>query len=84
MTRGMCLTGLLCLIAAATSGCNRAATHRASLAVFAPQAPSLSLGAGDSLGRSVYFNDLVLAARNLPTDDMVTAATDQNPIDLAP
>ena len=53
----------ICLV-----GCSSAKPRSASMGDLggpANGAASLSLGAGDSLGRSVYVNDLILAAAAL-------------------
>jgi hypothetical protein len=55
------------LLTCALGGC---ATHQAAQPVAAmgdlgPQPAVLSLGAGDSLGRAVYVNDLIIAAAEL-------------------
>lgn len=65
------------------SGCNRAGKPAASMGVLRPQPEILTLGAGDSLGRVIYVNDLVLAARTLNADEMLTAADSAESFDLA-
>lgn len=61
-----------CLVLCA--GCNRAGRSAASMGALSPQTHTLTLGAGDSLGRVIYVNDLILAARALNADEMLTAA----------
>lgn len=65
------ILSLGCLIA---GGCS-AQRPAASMAVLRPDRPVLSLGAGDALGRAVYVNDLVLAAKanNLDTSAVANA-----------
>ena len=55
-----------CLTAACLTGCANHARHdNASMGMLGDQPQPLSLGAGDSLGRAVYVNDLILAAAAL-------------------
>lgn len=70
-----------CLVLCA--GCNRAGRSTASMGALSPQAPTLTLGAGDSLGRVIYVNDLILAARALNADEMLTAVDTTESFELA-
>lgn len=69
---------LVILSVAGLSGCKSAQTAQsvpgnASLGMMRSQPAVVSLGAGDSLGRRVYLNDLVIAARFIPMDVAVTS-----------
>ncbi|MCE7975415.1 MAG: hypothetical protein DYG92_14000 [Leptolyngbya sp. PLA1] len=65
------------------AGCNRANRPAASMGALSPQSPVVSLGAGDSLGRVIYVNDLILAARALNADELLTSADTAESFDLA-
>jgi hypothetical protein len=74
-------TCLVLLAAAALAGgCAHRPGH-ASMAAFRAEPPVLSLGSGDALGRAVYMNDLVIAARDLPSEIVLTGVPDQMPIE---
>lgn len=49
----------------------------ASMGMVSPQGDVLSLGAGDSLGRAVYVNDLILAAAALRNEATFTTAEER-------
>jgi hypothetical protein len=65
MRRTLCCT-VLSALAISTMGCasHRSAAPAAMGDLGQPAAP-LSLGAGDTLGRAIYVNDLILAAAAL-------------------
>lgn len=76
----------LLVLAAAACGpltaCN-SARPAASMGLMRADAPVLTLGAGDTLGRAVYVNDLIIAARELTSTDVaITAAPETGPIGL--
>lgn len=58
---GLCLTG-----------CSSTPRHPASMGMVSPQPKVLSLAAGDSLGRAVYVNDMILAAAQIERDSAFT------------
>ncbi len=67
MRRTYARLSALCLslvLTAVVGGCSSHQTPHASMGVMATPA-TLSLGAGDTLGRAVYVNDLILAAATL-------------------
>lgn len=78
-----------CMIVAVAGGClalggcgaDRGAT-RASMGVMRPDAAVLTLGAGDALGRSVYVNDLIIAAREVQGDVAITSVPETGSFDL--
>src|SRR4051812_42685551 len=75
-------TVLLCtaaFLALTLGGC---ASHRnhASMGMVGPDAKVLSLAAGDSLGRAVYVNDMILAAAKIDSDTAFTNV-DSTPAD---
>ncbi len=43
-------------------GTSHTAAHPTNMGMMSPEGQVLTLGAGDSLGRAVYVNDLILAA----------------------
>ena len=61
--RPACALMLTCVLGACTS--EKARTTDASMGALGEAPEVLSLGAGDSLGRAVYVNDLILAAAAL-------------------
>ena len=63
-THATCLTALLVLTAAVGGCSSHQPAQHASMGVMGTPA-TLSLGAGDTLGRAVYVNDLILAAAAL-------------------
>lgn len=70
-------------LALAAGGCASKSRTTASMGMMKPEAGVLlSLGAGDALGRRVYLNDLVIAARELQGDVAFTAAPETGSIDL--
>ncbi|GJQ29268.1 MAG: hypothetical protein HBSAPP03_11520 [Phycisphaerae bacterium] len=71
--------GLILLV----GGCKSASTTTASPGLLRAQPTILlSLGAGDSLGRRVYLNDLIIAAKAGNLDVAFSAVSDGSPIDL--
>ena len=56
-----CATVVACLL----QGCASRQTSPGAMGVMGDEPATLSLGAGDALGRAVYVNDLVLAAAAL-------------------
>lgn len=61
--RRVLLVGVMIGVAG-LSGCGASRRPAASMAVFRPgPAPVSTLGSGDSLGKVLYVNDLVLAAK---------------------
>lgn len=58
------LIALSLVLTAAVSGCASRQPAHASMGVLGTPA-TLGLGAGDTLGRAVYVNDLILAAAAL-------------------
>jgi uncharacterized lipoprotein YmbA len=66
------------ILALALTGCARS-KPQASMGVLRAEPATLSLGAGDSLGRAIYVADLVIAAREAGLDVAVTSVTDQSP-----
>jgi len=83
MNRGSVAVMITAACLALCAGCNRAGRSPASMGVLSPQPQTLSLGAGDSLGRVIYVNDLILAARALNPDEMLTAADTAESFELA-
>lgn len=83
MKRGSVAILISAACLALCAGCNRAGRSPASMGALSPQPETLSLGAGDSLGRVIYVNDLILAARALNADEMLTAADTAESFDLA-
>ncbi len=82
MNRPLMLISFL-VLAATGVGCKSASRSQASMGLMRTSQPALlSLGAGDSLGRRVYLNDMVIAAREGSLDVAVTAASDSSPVDL--
>lgn len=72
MTRNYTILAMLagCVV---LGGCNASRGNaRVSLGVMRPDAAVLTLGAGDALGRSVYVNDLIIAAREMQGDVAIT------------
>jgi len=68
---------------AGLSGCNTGrSTANASMGVMRPDAPVLTLGAGDALGRSVYVNDMIIAAREGASDVAITAVPETGAVGL--
>lgn len=63
-------------------GCQASQKTQTSMGVFPSEGPILSLGAGDSLGRRIYVNDLIIAAREQGIDIAVTAASETAPVSL--
>jgi hypothetical protein len=66
---------LLCTAAALPvilGGCSSAPRHQASMGMLAQDSKVLSLAAGDSLGRAVYVNDIILAAGKIESDTTYT------------
>jgi hypothetical protein len=64
MRRTLCLSAVV--LTTALTGCaSHQAAPQASMGDLGTPASLLSLGAGDSLGRAVYVNDLILAAAAL-------------------
>ncbi len=78
LTKSACLSFTLAAIFA--TGCQHA-RPAASMAVYA-DTPVLTLGAGDSLGRTVYVNDLIIAAREANQDVMLTEVPVEGPMSL--
>jgi hypothetical protein len=68
-------TSLLCTLAALSvilGGCNATPRHQASMGMVSQDSKVLTLAAGDSLGRAVHVNDLILAAAKIDSDAMYT------------
>jgi len=67
---------------AVLSGCGAARRTAAAMAVFRPSpAPVSTLGSGDSLGKVLYVNDLVLAAKaqGIPSTAFTAASEHEVP-----
>jgi hypothetical protein len=62
----------LSLSALALTACATRPQPQGSMGALSPQAPIVSLGAGDALGKAVYVNDLILAATTLDTSTTYT------------
>lgn len=76
MKRLVGIVGLVGALACLMTGCGRHQHTAASMGMVRADGV-VSLGAGDALGRAIYVNDLILAARNVPSDLVVTAVTEQ-------
>ncbi|HYE61889.1 MAG TPA: hypothetical protein VD997_07820 [Phycisphaerales bacterium] len=66
---------ILCTAAVLTvvlGGCSSGRNNRASMGMVGPNDRVLSLAAGDSLGRAVYVNDVILAAAKVDTSSTFT------------
>ncbi|MCC6950646.1 MAG: hypothetical protein IT433_04285 [Phycisphaerales bacterium] len=83
MNRGSVAVMIAAACLALCAGCNRSGRSPASMCALSVQPQTLTLGAGDSLGRVIYVNDLILAARALNADEMLTAADSAESFELA-
>ena len=66
---------IVCSAAALTlvlGGCSSYRPQQASMGMLGSNNTVLSLGAGDTLGRAVYVNDMILAAAKLDGDTTYT------------
>jgi|GEM_PF-3396176 len=72
MNRGMkllCVTGLGMMI---LGGCSTNHSRQASMGMVGQDNRVLSLAAGDTLGRAVYVNDMILAAAKIDAGEVYT------------
>lgn len=84
MTRGIIAASGLVLLGA-LAGCSGSSQSVSMGAVSAePATPTLSLGSGDSLGRAIYINDVILANGGIVPDDaaFAGAAASFDPLSL--
>lgn len=72
MNRRTILLSGAALIAVGLTGCSSAPREQASMGMVSGDSRVLSLAAGDSLGRAVYVNDLILAAAAIERDAVFT------------
>jgi hypothetical protein len=72
MNRRMMLVCGAALIAVGLTGCSSTSKQQASMGMVSGDSKVLSLAAGDSLGRAVYVNDLILAAAAIERDAVFT------------
>jgi len=70
------------IAATCLGGCASRRVPPASMSVIAPDTTLSSLGAGDTLGRSIYINDLIIAAREANEDFVITEVPIEGPIRL--
>jgi hypothetical protein len=66
------LVSAAAVVAVAITGCSSASKPQASMGMVSGNPQVLSLAAGDSLGRAVYVNDLILAAAAIERDAVYT------------
>jgi hypothetical protein len=64
------------------SGCKTSRSTQASMGFFSSRGTIASLGAGDALGRRIYVNDMIIAAREQGVDFAITAVPETTPVSL--
>ncbi len=72
MKRQTLLLATAALVAVSITGCGSSPRQQASMGMVSGTPQVLSLAAGDSLGRAVYVNDLILAAAAIERDAVFT------------
>jgi hypothetical protein len=72
MNRQTLLLSTAALVAVCITGCSSGKKQQASMGMVSGSPQVLSLAAGDSLGRAVYVNDLILAAAAIERDAVYT------------
>ena len=71
MNRRQAVVTTAAVLAVVLGGCS-SSRQRASMGMVSPDNKVLSLAAGDSLGRAVYVNDMILAAAKIDADTAYT------------